>query len=150
MSKTDQVKTHPGMVSHSDSREHIGEHLTTGGKPKGGTVMVHPGMRTRGQNGADALSGHHASALDSLSGATVPAARNMTAPGWGNAGVQSGHPLAKPPGSKNVKAAPVAFGMKARGDIHAVGAAILDAAFSCGAPDDRMAHGRGPDGKKCK
>ena len=59
------------MKNHSDSREHIGEHLVTGGNPKGGIVEVHPA--------------HIARALDSLTGATVPMARRMSAPGWDQA-----------------------------------------------------------------
>ncbi len=79
-----------------------GNTARTSGPKKVHAVAVHDGMKTKIQSGADALSGHHASAIDSLSGATVSPA-NMTAPGWGNGTVRSGNPLAHPPGSKNVK-----------------------------------------------
>lgn len=74
----------------------------TSGPKKFHAVEVHPAMKTKSQSGQDALSGHHASALDSLSGATVPAGR-VTAPGWGQGTVRSGNPMAHAPASKNVK-----------------------------------------------
>jgi hypothetical protein len=142
-------------ISHSDSREHIGEHHSVhagniardGGKPKGGDVMVHPGMTKRTESGALALGGHHASAIDALSGqVTVPGAVKAT-PGYGNSGVQNGHPFAKAPAGKNLKPVPAAFGMRSRSDtpadaMHAIGEKMLDEAFAASGADDRAAHGR--------
>ena len=62
---------------------HHGTNVAQNGAPKKVTaVEIHSGMRTKSANG-DAYSGQHKSALDSLSGATVPAA-SVTSPGWGN------------------------------------------------------------------
>ncbi len=82
---------------------HHGSNVAQDGAPKRlHAIEVHPGMRTKSQSGADALSGHHASALDSMSGATVPAGK-ITAPGWGQGTVRSGNPMAHAPASKNVR-----------------------------------------------
>ena len=100
-----------------------------------------------------AFGGDHASAIDSLSGVTVPAARNTSTPGYGKAGVQSGHPFAKAPGSKTLKPIPPSFGMRSRSaapdtDMHALGAAILDAAFAAARRMTAPRTARKPDGKQ--
>jgi hypothetical protein len=151
---------HPGMVSHVSHGQgdhatgHAGKNIATDGAAKHlHPVMVHGGMETRTKGGAVALGGSHKSALDSLSGAaTVPGAVT-TAPGFGNAGVQSGHPFAKAPGSKNLRPVAPAFGMRSRGPnpdsaMHAIGEAMIAEAFANSGGDDRLAHGRGCDGKK--
>lgn len=113
MGRHPRVKINTGMTpSHSSSREHINEHSNThgydGGKkplPKHGSGItpVH-GQMHRMVNGQPVTGGgSHASALDSLSGAIVPAGRNTATPGWGNESARSGNPMAHPPGSKNLK-----------------------------------------------
>jgi hypothetical protein len=78
----------PGMtVSHSSNREHIGEHNDVHGyiggkspKPKHGSAVtpVHGGM-VHVTNGKTNLGGgDHKSALDSLSGASVPAGKRLS------------------------------------------------------------------------
>jgi hypothetical protein len=141
-------------ISHSDSREHIGEHNSVhkgniardGGKPKGGNVEIAHGMTKRSASGAVALGGNHASAIDALSGqVTVPGTIKST-PGFGNSGVTpGGHPFAKPPAGKNLKPVPASFGMRSRSatPLADIGKAIMDEAFANSQPDDRRAHGRG-------
>ncbi len=109
MKKENQVSVTPGMgghVSHGHgpARDgHDGGNIArTSGPKKVHAVEVHSAMRTKSQSGADALSGHHASAIDAMSGATVPAGK-ITAPGWGNASARTGNPMAHAPASKNVK-----------------------------------------------
>ena len=89
-------------------------------------INVHPGMVTRSKSG-DALGGDHKSALDAVSGNVVVPGAVTTAPGYGNAGVQSGHPFAKPPASKNLKPVAPSFGQRSRTAPHSaeLGAAIL-------------------------
>jgi hypothetical protein len=108
-------------------------------------VAVHPGMKTKSQSGADAISGHHASAIDALSGqTTVPG--NVTAqPGYANSGIQAGqHPFAKPIPGKNLKSVAASFGMRSRSatPLADIGKAIMDEAFANSNADDRAAHGR--------
>lgn len=108
------------VVSHINDRSdeharHVANHARggkyphidpqAGGEPKHAQqiVPVHGGMQTKSRSGADALSGHHASAIDALSGATVVPAAVKSEPGWGNASARSGNPFAKPPGAKNLK-----------------------------------------------
>ncbi len=119
-------------VSHGLGPTHTGHavpgNLARDGAPKRvHSIEVHPGMQTRSKSGADVLSGHEASAIDALSGATVVPGAVTTAPGYGNAGVQSGHPFAKPPGAKNLKPAQPSFGQRSRTAPHSaeLGAAIL-------------------------
>ncbi len=164
MSKLDPVKLNPAFSHHASHGlgDHVEGHAVKGNIARDGApkrvhdIKVHGGMVKHTADGSyRAFGGDHASAINSLSGVTVPAARNTSTPGYGNAGVQSGHPFAKAPGSKNLKPVPPSFGMRSRSaapntDMHALGAAILDAAFSVGSPDDKAAHGRGPDGRKCK
>lgn len=164
MGKLDPVKLNPAFHHHKSHGEgdHLKGHAVPGvlgrdGAPKRATsVKIHGGMVRHTADGSyRAFGGDHASAINSLSGVTVPAARNTSTPGFGNSGVQNGHPFAKAPGSKNLKPVPPSFGMRSRSaapntDMHALGAAILDAAFSVGSPDDKAAHGRGDDGKKIK
>jgi hypothetical protein len=115
-------------------------------------INVHSAMKTRTQSGGDALSGHEASGIDSVSGATVPG--NVTAtPGYGNAGVQSGHPLAKAPGAKRLTPVAPSFGQRSRGprpddNLHALGTAMLAEAFAASDGADCAAHGRNRDGTK--
>jgi hypothetical protein len=89
-------------------------------------IEVHWGMVTRAKSG-DALGGDHKSALDAVSGNVVVPGAVTTAPGYGNAGVQSGHPFAKPPASKNLKPVAPSFGQRSRTAPHSaeLGAAIL-------------------------
>jgi hypothetical protein len=77
------------------------------GRQIGGMVKV-----TR--SGFRASGGDHASALDSLSGNVVVPGLIKTAPGYGNSGMQSGHPLAKAPAGKNLKQVAVSPGMRSR------------------------------------
>jgi hypothetical protein len=99
--------------------------------------------------GQTALGGDHASAVDSLTGnVVVPGTRNVAQAGWGNGGIQNGHPLAKVPGSKNLKPVPPSFGMKGDPAMHQLGEAMIAEAFANSAGDDCMAHGRGKDGRK--
>jgi len=118
-----------------------------GGKPKHTQITpVHGGM-VRVTNGkAITGGGHAASALDSLSGQVVVPGCVTAQPGFGNGGVQSGHPLAKAPAGKNLKPVPPSFGMSrgAKGDhdLAALGSAILDEAFSNADAATRAAHGR--------
>jgi hypothetical protein len=89
-------------------------------------INVHDGMRTRAKSG-DALGGDHKSAIDAVSGNVVVPGAVTTSPGYGNTGVQSGHPFAKPPASKNIKPVAVSFGQRSRTKPHSaeLGAAIL-------------------------
>jgi len=90
-------------------------------------INVHDGMRTRSKSGYHAMSGHEASAIDSLTGqATVPGSIKST-PGYGNSGVQSGHPFAKAPGGKRLAPVRPAFGMKDKEgrDLEELGRAML-------------------------
>jgi hypothetical protein len=99
-------------VSHSSDRTPIGEHTEAhghdGGKPPkakhgSGSTSVHGGM-TRQVNGQPITGGgHDASALDSLSGATVPLTRGVASPGWGNSTVRNGSQTVHPPASKQLK-----------------------------------------------
>lgn len=164
MSKHDPVKLNPAFSHHAShglgadtparhgKRPNIARDATRGKRVH--DIKINGAMVRHTADGSyRAFGGDHASAINSLSGVTVPAARNTSTPGYGNAGVQSGHPFAKPPGSKNLKPVPPSFGMRSRSaapntDMHALGAAILDAAFSAGSPDDRAAHARKPDGSK--
>jgi hypothetical protein len=162
MSKLDPVKLNPAFSHHASHGlgDHVEGHAVKGNIARDGApkrvhdIKVHGGMVKHTADGSfRAFAGDDASYLDSISGASVPAARNTSTPGYGNAGVQSGHPFAKPPGGKNLKPVPPSFGMRSRSaapntDMHALGAAILDAAFSVGSPDDKAAHGRKPDGSK--
>jgi hypothetical protein len=70
-------------------------------------IEVAHGMQTKAASGATAYGADHRSGLDSVSGATVVPGVVKAQPGYGNAGLQSGHPFARPPGSKNVRAVPV-------------------------------------------
>jgi hypothetical protein len=157
------VPVHPGMtVSHNShgvgadtparhgERPNIARDATRGKHVR--VTPVHGGMTRQVQGQPITGGGHLASALDATSGqVVVPGIPNST-PGYGNSGVQSGHPFAKAPGGKNLAPVKPSFGMKSQSasnaDHAALGAAILDAAFSAGSPDDRAAHGRKPDGSK--
>jgi len=98
--------THPGNIAR-DSRNGP-KHATA--KP----VMVHDGMRTRSAAG-EAYSGQHKSALDALTGATVPTGSGMaSAPGWGNGSVRSGDPTAHAPASKVLKPVAITPGHRSR------------------------------------
>lgn len=163
MGKLDPVKLNPAFTHH---QSHGGGEVVTGhavpgniardGAPKRvHDIKIHGGQFKHTADGsARAFGGDHASAIDSVSGVTVPAGRNVAQAGYGNQGVQSGHPFAKAPQSKNVKPAQPVIGQRSRTSdhtkMHELGAAILDAAFSVGSGDDCMAHGRGRDGKKIK
>jgi hypothetical protein len=144
-------------ISHGQGQHltgHAGKNIATDGAPKRvSAVPFHGGMSKQSKSGAASLGGDHASALDSLSGVAVVPGAIKTAPGYGNAGIQSGHPFAKAPAGKNLKAVAPGFGMKARGAIpadamHQVGEAMLAEAFANSGGDDRAAHGRKPDGSK--
>ena|ERR1700720_358123 len=105
--------THPGNIARD------------GAPKKVHAVNVHSGMRTRSKSGADAMSGHEASAIDSLTGqATVPGSIK-SAPGYGNSGVQSGHPFATAPGGKRLTPVRAAFGMKSADNLEELGRAVL-------------------------
>jgi hypothetical protein len=143
-----------GHTSHGLGPAHEGHaepgNIARDGAPKKvHSVAIHGGMSKQTKSGYVAFGGDHASAIDSLSGNTVPAA-NMAAPGWGNAGVQSGHPFAKAPASKVARPTPPSFGQRSRTAPHSaeLGAAILQEAFKNSASDDCVAHGRKRDGSK--
>jgi hypothetical protein len=129
---------------------HVPGNLARDGAPKRvHTVAVHGGMSKATKSGALALGGHHASALDSLSG-------NVVVPGaiqdWPYSGkvTSNGHPLAKAPASKNLKAVAPSFGQRSRTKPHSaeLGEAIMQQAFAGSCSDDCQAHGRKPDGSK--
>jgi len=125
-----------GTKSHSDSREHIGEHTQDrragnialeSTRHKGSdAVMVHSGMSKKSESGAVGLSGHHASALDAMSGAVVPAGKTAATPGWGNGSVRSGNPMAHAPAGKNLKPVQTYPGHRSRVNGDGLGAAIMD------------------------
>jgi hypothetical protein len=93
------------------------------------SIAVHDGMSKRTKTGAVALGGNHASAIDALSGATVVPGAVTAQAGYGNSGIQSGHPFAKPPGSKRLTPVRAAFGMKDEGgnvpNLEELGRAVL-------------------------
>lgn len=102
------------------------------------SVKIHGGMVRTALTGDRALGGDHASAIDSLTGGiVVPGARNVSTPGYGNGGVQSGHPLAKAPGTKNLKPVDVHPSMahRAAPSMHSLGNAILEQAYSVAGGD---------------
>jgi hypothetical protein len=114
-----------GLGDHVTGHTHPGNIARDGAPKKMHAINVHSGMRTRSKSGYDAMSGHEASAIDSLTGqATVPGSIKST-PGYGNSGVQSGHPLARAPGAKRLTPARPAFGMKSETDLHELGRAVL-------------------------
>ncbi len=88
----------PGNIARHSTR---GKHVYD--------VQVHGGMRSTTRSGGEAFGGAHKSALDALSGDAVVPGAIKSAPGYGNSGVQSGHPLAKAPGGKNFANNPPAF-----------------------------------------
>lgn len=106
-----------GLGDHCTGRAVPGCLPRDGAPKKVTAIEVNPGMRATPKSGGDALSGHHASAIDALSGATVPEGGNRTAPGWGSGTVRSGNPTAHAPGSKNTKAVPIHPSMS-RGAAH--------------------------------
>lgn len=129
-----------GTFSHSshglgDAQGHAHSDIARNGSAKHvHDIKVHGGMVRQTSSGVLALGGNHASAIDSLSGqAVVPGAIKST-PGFGNAGVTSGSPLAKPPGAKVLKQVAPSWGDTGRADrgSHAqdLGAAILAEALS--------------------
>lgn len=159
------VPVHPGMEishsSHAPSRQrehdamrerganHSGIDARVGSVPKNSRpVPIHGGMHRVVQGQPVTGGGHHASALDAVSGNTVVPGNVRTAPGWGNAGVQSGHPFAKAPSTKATRPVAVKPGMRSRTHPHTpeLGRAMLAEAFRNSAADDRIAHRRGPDG----
>jgi hypothetical protein len=114
---------------------HHGTNIAQNGAPKKVTAIeVHSGMRTKSAAG-DAYGGQHKSALDALTGATVPAGR-VTAPGWGSGTVRSGDPTAHAPASKNVRPVPVHPSQSRGADkdnaMHELGRAILEQAGRAG------------------
>jgi hypothetical protein len=121
-----------GTKSHSDSREHIGEHMQprragnialSCGKHKGGDVMVHPGM-VRQVDGRTVIGGHAATLFD---GATVPAGKGTAAvPGWGNGSVRSGNPMAHAPASKRLQPVQTHPNHRSRINGDGLGAAVMD------------------------
>ncbi len=106
----------------------LGDHVTgnrggtlgrNGAPKKIAPIMVHPGMVTRTASSGDAYSGQHKSALDSLTGATVPTGRGTaSAPGWGQGTVRSGNPMAHAPASKNLRPVAIKPGMRSRTSNH--------------------------------
>lgn len=120
-----------GMGEHVTG--HGGNCIATNGAPKKITaIAVHDGMRKTGNfhDGA-ALGGDHSSALDSLSGATVPARGSMATPGWGNGSLRSGGPIVanRLDGQKRLTKVQAAFGARNPGvDLHELGRAVLDQA----------------------
>jgi hypothetical protein len=132
---------------------HAGKNVATDGAAKKVyDVAVHPGMTRKTQSGVLATGGDAATYLDALTGNVVGGAVK-SAPGWGSSGIQSGHPLAKAPGSKTLTEVAPAFGMKNKdgdhrpGQIAALGEAILKEAFASSCRDDRVAHGRNENHK---
>lgn len=156
------VPVNPGMtvshVSHGGG-EHVTGHAVPGnvardGAPKHISVTpIHGGMVRQVQGEPITGGGHHASALDAISGQTVVPGSIKSTPGYGNAGVQSGNPLGRAPGGKNLGRVSVSFGMRSRGPnpdsaMHEIGEAMIAEAFANSGSDDRQAHARGRDGKR--
>lgn len=112
----------PARTGHSEP----GNIARNAGPKKVHAIEVHPGMVTRSKRG-DAYGGDHKSAIDAVSGNVVVPGAVTTSPGYGNVGVQSGHPFAKPPASKNLKPVQPSFGQRSRTKPHSaeLGAAIL-------------------------
>jgi hypothetical protein len=110
---------------------HAHPDIARDGAPKNiHSVKVHGGMVRVTKSGALALGGNHASALDAVSGATVVPGAVKSTPGYGNSGVQSGHPFAKAPGEKRLTPVAPSFGMKHRGtgkvpNLEELGRAVL-------------------------
>ena len=102
--------THPGNIARDGAPKRMH------------SIAVHDGMTKQTKGGIVATGGDHASALDSLSGLAVVPGAITTAPGYGNSGVQSGHPLAKPPGAKNLRPVATSFGQRSR--VNELGTAI--------------------------
>jgi hypothetical protein len=139
-------------ISHglgpANEGHHVPGNIARDGAPKRvHAINVHDGMRTRSKSGGDALSGHEASGIDAVSGSAFVPGAITTAP---DAGVQSGHPFAKAPGSKNLKTPEPSFGQRSRTRQHSpeLGEAILKQAFEASNADDCAAHGRNRDGSK--
>lgn len=154
MGKLDKVQLNPAFAHHASHGhgDHMTGHAVPGniardGAPKRAHVVpIHGGMAKQTDSGAVAFGGDHATALDSVSGRTVPAGRSVATPGWGNGTARSGNPMLHEPGSKNVKPVAVHPNMT-RGANHdqmlaELGRAVLQNGFDASAPDDRSAHGR--------
>lgn len=136
-----------GLGDHATGHTHPGNIARDGAPKRVHAVPIHGGMSKQSTGGA-AFGGDHASAIDAVSGNVVVPGNVRAAPGWGNAGVQAGHPFAKPPVSKATRPVAVKPGMRSRTHPHTpeLGRAMLAEAFRNSAADDRIAHRRGPDG----
>jgi hypothetical protein len=121
-----------GLGDHATGHAH--SDIARNGAPKRVTdIHFHPGMKTQTKSGAVALGGNHASAIDSLTGqAVIPGAVKST-PGFGNAGVSNGSPIAKPPGAKVLKPVTPSWGDHGRTNRGSheqdLGAAVLSEAL---------------------
>lgn len=148
-----------GLGEHVEGHAVPGNIARDGAAKKSTPIKIHGAMvkHTTG-GGYRAFGADHACALDSLSGNVVVPGNVKSTPGYGNSGVQSGHPLAKAPQGKNLKPVPISHGQgvpkslhSALGEVlHDLGQAVLTEAFAASARDDRIAHGRDDDGKKIK
>lgn len=77
-------------------------------------VPLHSGMATQTRNSGVAWGGDHRSYLDAMNGDSVVPGQIKSTPGFGNAGVQDGHPFAKAPYSKVLKPVEIVPGMRSR------------------------------------
>ena len=111
-----QVPVRDGMTVNHMSHglgPHIRGHDRPGELPRDGKgklnrpVPVHGGITRQVQGQPVTGGGSHKSYLDSLSGATVPDARNTAAAGWGNGSMRSGNPMAHAPASKQTRRVPI-------------------------------------------
>ena len=95
-------------ISHGLGPAHTGHAVPRQHRPRRRAETRARNQRALGHGHAsksgDALGGDHKSALDAVSGNVVVPGAVTTAPGYGNAGVQAGHPFAKPPAIKKSKA----------------------------------------------
>lgn len=163
MSKTKQAPINPGMLHHHFSHgegPHVTGHDVPGNLARDGagkrqhSIEVHTGMATQTNvKGVRAFGADHRSGIDAISGNAVVPGAVKSAPGYGNAGVQSGHPFAKPPVSKKLSPPKVSWsdgkdeghGMRNRSgskDHLAIGEAILREAVQAADTATARAYGR--------
>jgi hypothetical protein len=141
----------PHHISHGLG-QHLEGHAVKGniardGAPKRATVVkINGGMAKQMSNGFRAAGGDHASALDSLSGVTVPAGKTVSTPSWGNATARSGNPTVHAPVGKRLAPVKPSWGMKSQSASGRsptdLGEAILNEAFANADAATRAAHGR--------
>lgn len=131
------LMSHPGSVPAVARPGETSEHrrATLGVPPKikrsyTDPVPIHSGMATQTKNSGIAWGAGHRDYLDALTGDSVVPGQIKSTPGFGNAGVQDGHPFATPPQSKRLTKPEIKPGMRSRvgetynaepGGYHAVG-----------------------------